>query len=73
MKWKPKEKVIPRQGDIKIKTKFAWLPVELDNGYKVWLERYNQYYMYSNVPVWDYMGRYNELKWKKWCKDQRGM
>lgn len=44
MKWKIKNILIghkgPQIGDIKQKTKFAWLPTKLNAGYIVWLERY---------------------------------
>lgn len=48
MKWKTTP--LPSDGDVRTRTKFALFPVELDNGYTVWLEIYTvieRYYTFS--------------------------
>jgi len=49
MKWRH-----PSLGDTKTKSKFAWLPTRLDNGYTIWLANYLATYQYVEV---DYMRR----------------
>lgn len=40
MRWK-----LPNNGDIRVRTKFAWFPIEVQ-GYKLWLELYEVKEMY---------------------------
>ena len=37
MKWKSKHDPNGNIGDERVRTKFAWLPVEADDGYTYWL------------------------------------
>ena len=37
MKWKRKRNSRGKIGDERVRTKFAWLPVEADDGYTYWL------------------------------------
>ena len=37
MKWKSKRDPGGKLGDERVRTKFAWLPVEADDGYTYWL------------------------------------
>ena len=37
MKWKSRRDSAGRIGDERVRTKFAWLPVEADDGYTYWL------------------------------------
>ncbi|MFN2635741.1 MAG: hypothetical protein ABR585_01770 [Gemmatimonadaceae bacterium] len=37
MKWKSRRDPRGKIGDERIRTKFAWLPVEADDGYTYWL------------------------------------
>ena len=37
MKWKRKRNPRGKIGDERVRTKFAWLPVEADDGYTYWL------------------------------------
>jgi hypothetical protein len=51
MKWKT-TKVEPVEGDRRTKRKFAFFPVETDEGFTVWLETYDsvQEYRYGPRP-----------------------
>ena len=37
MKWKSKRDPAGKIGDERVRTKFAWVPVEADDGYTYWL------------------------------------
>lgn len=37
MKWKSRHNPGGKVGDERVRTKFAWLPVEADDGYTYWL------------------------------------
>lgn len=37
MKWKSRHDPDGKMGDERVRTKFAWLPVEADDGYTYWL------------------------------------
>lgn len=37
MKWKSKRDPAGKLGDERVRTKFAWLPVEAEDGYTYWL------------------------------------
>ena len=37
MKWKSRRSNTGKIGDERVRTKFAWLPVEADDGYTYWL------------------------------------
>ena len=37
MKWKSRRERDGKIGDERVRTKFAWLPVEADDGYTYWL------------------------------------
>jgi hypothetical protein len=37
VKWKSRRDSAGRIGDERVRTKFAWLPVEADDGYTYWL------------------------------------
>lgn len=41
MKWKTIKFYTPVNGEIKKSVEFALVPTKLDDGYTVWLERYN--------------------------------
>lgn len=67
MKWKTK-KYIPKEGDIRTKRKFAWLPKDCDGDMTVWLETYESVQVYRtrkrstkaglrNLPGWDEIRR----------------
>ena len=49
MKWKTVRKE-PKEGDIRVKTKFALFPIEVNNGYTVWLETYDSVQEYRYGP-----------------------
>ena len=72
MRWKTKEKRVgPKEGDGRIVTEFAWLPVVTADGYTVWLEKYDSVQVYGWYSV-DIVERYG-MKWcttNKWTKDQ---
>jgi hypothetical protein len=56
MKWLPKVKPTPPKpvlGDRRTVKRYAWFPVKLSNGYRVWLENY------SVVEEW--------REWEVWC------
>lgn len=48
MKWKTDE---PKIGDTKTKTRMAWLPTKLSDGYTVWLETYKVHLRYETRSV----------------------
>ena len=48
MRWKIRDKKSPKIGDERTITKFAWLPIKIDN-YKVWLEAYDSFQKYEEV------------------------
>lgn len=54
MKLKPKKKG-PNAGDRRTVHRFAWLPVTLTNGIRIWLERYfkTQQYVGGGSEPWD--------------------
>jgi hypothetical protein len=50
MKWRT-----PRVGDKRERVRLAWLPVELNSGWIVWLERYVE--VQERKVVWDTGGK----------------
>jgi hypothetical protein len=67
MRWKKKRH--PNVGDIRIKTKFAFLPTKLNDGYTVWLEKYEIIEEYTVRIIHDHKFNgepysYDEFKWE---------
>lgn len=60
MRWKKRPEEKP--GSMRKIKKFAWLPKELDDGYVVWLERFNAEQRYSK-----YVNRWVAVK--RWSRD----
>ncbi len=59
MKWIP-----PKDGQRRIKRKFAWLPVKTQEGTKIWLEFYYALQEYGHNP-------YNPFRSWEWTDYQR--
>lgn len=54
MKWKTIKFHTPVNGDVKKTVEFALFPTKLDDGYTVWLERYNVIQQFSIMGKdWD--------------------
>ena len=66
MIFKIKEKIKPKIGDMKIVTKFAWLPVRVNATTIIWLEKYYIKYQLCNGNQLDYNG--NLVKYTKWIE-----
>lgn len=63
MRWKAKEIKTPSEGDNRIVTRFAFLPVRLDGDIIVWLERYHERQIYRETKL-SATGRLIFARWK---------
>lgn len=59
MRWK---KNTPNNGDTRVVKRFALIPVTLNDGYRVWLEKYYLKQRYSQAGTHGYW-----LDWDSWC------
>ena len=44
------DNIIPKNGDKRTIIKFAWLPVQINDSVKVWLEAYRENQIYCPYP-----------------------
>ena len=53
---------------LRFKVKFAFLPVQLDNGKWIWLKKYNSLETYSLClePHYGYFYIYDWMPWHQW-------
>lgn len=67
MKWRLPEE--PNLGDRRSITRFAWWPMEMSNGYAVWLEKYVEYQEYSEITVFDGCEVYPGVDWVRTSRE----
>lgn len=76
MKWIVKNKIEPKVGDIKFKTKFAWFPTKvhsksLDADCIIWLEFYTEKYLFEEIKEYCYIIDIWYLPYNKWSKTEK--
>ena len=70
MKWKMKPK--PKNGDIRVREAFAWLPVAVNQHTKVWLEFYRLHEVWKVVGKGEHGNEYSHAFWVPFLAEKIG-
>ncbi len=73
MRWKKKDKSIPKHGQLRTLSKFLWLPVTIE-GETRWLEKANIVYkcVYYNIFEYGVLDTVKHFKWEPFAFDDYG-